>query len=253
MWTQPTPLLARLSLMGAALSVVFTAACSDDPGPGSIVARWTHGPTPTCGTRGVTSIEARAIRNGEEVASATGDCPTDARRGSVEIPELRIGTYDVEIEAFNAEGRGTYLARGTRIAVREGEATETPELRMEEKPARLTVDWILPGGRCATAGVDKVEVSLTYNAGTSANVEREVEVPCDNVFDSPADPGTNVPGVLIADLPPNPDVIIFIYGKNAAGARISQGQEGPRAINPGDDDSVIISLEACPGSPPNCN
>lgn len=255
MWSIKLPAFSRSFLTGTLLSVAtFSAACGDDPAkPGSLTVNWTHGPTPTCGTRGVTAIEARAMQKGAEVAAAAGDCPTDGKRGSVTIPELAPGNYDIEVEALTAAGKAIYSAKGEKQAVREDQDTATAELRLEEKPARLRVDWLPPGGKCSTAGIATVEVSLTYNAGTTAIIEAEATVPCENVFDSPADPGTKLAGVLLSDLPPNPDVVIFVYGKNAAGDRIAQGQVGPRAIGAGDDDSIVISLTTCEGSPPACD
>jgi hypothetical protein len=246
--------LSRAIAAGAIVSSATFSACGDDPQkPGSLSVKWTHGPTPTCGTRGVTTIEARAMQKGVEIASASGDCATDAKRGAVTIPELKPGTYDVEVEALTAEGKGTYSAKAEKIAVREDQLTETAELRLDEKPARLRVDWLPPGGKCATAGITEVEVSLTYNAGTTAIVQAETTVPCDNVFASPTDPTVQLAGVLMADLPPNPDVVIFVYGKNAGGDRIAQGQAGPRAIAAGDDDAIVINLTTCEGSPPSCD
>ncbi len=250
----PLPLSLLRHAATAGLALFVGAACGDDPAvPGALAVKWTHGPTPTCGSRNVATIEARAYQRGEEIASAEAPCPEAERRGTVEIPELKPGTYDVEVEGFNGEGKGTYLAKAPRVSVKEAETTETAELLLAEKPARLRVDWLPPGGKCATAGITDVEVSLTYNAGTSAILEVQTEVPCDNVFTSPDDPAVQLAGVLLTDLTPNPDVVVFVYGKNAGGDRIAQGQAGPRAVNSGDDEAIVIDLATCPGTPPACN
>jgi len=248
------PSFYRILAASALTASLLTApACGDDPAkPGSLTVAWTHGPTPTCGTRLVERIEARAMQKGLEIASASADCDSTQRRGSVTIGEIMPGTYDVEVEAQNSEGKGLYSASVLKQVVRDSKETTTAELQLNEKPARLRVDWLPPGGKCSTAGIATVEVSLTYDAGTAGVIAAQQAVPCENVFPSPTDPTVQLAGVLFSDLKPNADVVIFVYGLNAAGARIAEGRVGPRVIGSGDDDGLQITLETCAGTPPAC-
>src|SRR5690349_20406947 len=85
------------------------AACGDDPVTnGELVVTWNHGATSaTCGTRRVTTVEARIMKGEEEVAVASGPCPTDSKSGEITIANVKPGSYAVEVEAYTAANKGT--------------------------------------------------------------------------------------------------------------------------------------------------
>lgn len=228
-----------------ALGTMSLAACGDDPvKPGEIVVKWNHGPTSaTCGTRGVTTVEARAMKGEEEIASAGGACPTAAANGTLTLPDIAPGSYRIEVEAFTAASKGTYLGTLAKQNVSEGKSSETPVIELKQKPAVITVDWNLPGGgRCSTAGIAEVEVFLFYNASTAAQQQGD-----------PKKVGCDTTGMEFADLIPNADVQLIAYGYDAAKKKVAKATSEFFPLTEGDELDKVLDLETCPGDPPTCN
>jgi len=237
--------MLRIASCLLALGAFSLAACGDDPvEPGEIVVKWNHGPTSaTCGTRGVTKVEARAIKGEEEIAVASGNCPTADTSGTLTLPDIAPGSYKIEVEAFTTAGKGTYLGVLAKHNVSEGKSAETTVIELKQKPAVINVDWTLPGaGRCSTAGISEIEVFLFYNASTAAQQQGEPKkVDCDTT------------GMQFVDLVPNADVQLIAYGYDATKKKIAKGMSEFFALTEGDELDEVIALETCPGDPPACN
>lgn len=237
-----TPALTLLLLGATALS-----ACGDDPvKPGALVIKWNHGPTSaTCGSRNLTTVEARVLKGDEEISSVNGPCATDARSGTLEIPEIAPGSYAIEVEGFTAapNPKGTYLGKLARQNVSEGKTAETPEIVLGQKPAVINVDWTLPDNqRCAAAGIEEIEVYLYYEASTVGTpVGEPQKVDCDST------------GMVFEDLVPNPDVQLIGFGYDSARKKVARAESDFFALEAGDELEQVLALETCPGDPPACD
>lgn len=238
--------MLRTVLIAFAVSAIpGLMACGDDATkPGTLVVQWNHGPTSaTCSTRMLSTVEARALKSDEEIASASGTCAPDAKSGSLNIPDLEPGSYKVEVEGMTAAGKGTYLGTLDKVSVREGKTVETSEIVLGQKPASINVDWNLPGGgRCSTAGIAEVEVYLYYEASTVGTpVGDPQRVDCDST------------GLSFADLVPNPDAQLIGFGYDADGEKIARAETEFFPLDAGDELSKVLSLATCPGDPPSCD
>jgi len=238
-------MLRLASLLFALVGFSTLAACGDDPvKPGAIDVKWSTGPTSaTCGSFSVATIQVRAMKGEEEIASASATCATGATGGVISIPTIAAGTYSIEVEAINADGKGTYIGKLAKLSVGQGKTAETSTIVIALKPALLTVDWSLPGGgRCSTAGIVDVEVYLYFNASTAPSLQGEArKVKCDST------------GLEFADLVPNADVKIIGYGYDAAKKKIAKGSTEFFPLGAGDDLAKVIALATCPGTPPVCD
>lgn len=237
--------MLRIATRLLALGAISLAACGDDPvKPGEIVVKWNHGLTSaTCGTRSVTTVEARAMKGEEEVAVASGACPAADASGTLTLADVAPGSYRIEVEAFDANNKGTYLGILAKQNVSEGKSSETPVIELKQKPAIINVDWTLPGnGRCSTAGIAEIEVFLFYHASTAAQQQG-----------TPKKVGCDTTGMQFTDLVPNADVQLIAYGYDSAKKRIAKGTSPFFALTEGDDLDKVIALETCPGDPPACN
>lgn len=242
--TMENPMLRTASIL-CATAAFGLSACGDDPvKPGALNVKWDHGPTSaTCGSRGVSSIEVRALKNDVEVASASGDCPADAENGTVQIPKIDPGSYKIEVEAFTTTTpkKGIFYAEIAKQNIGEGKTVDV-DVELTPKKATITVDWALPGaGRCSTAGIDQIEVALYYDASDEANlVGTPQKVDCEST------------GIVFADLSPNDDVQLIAYGY-AANKKVAKATTPFFAITPGDEIEEVMALETCPGTPPACS
>jgi hypothetical protein len=238
-------MLRIASILFALTAATSLAACGDDTvKPGSLVIKWNHGPTSaTCGTRSLTTLEARALKSGEEVASVSGACPTDAKSGTLTIPQIAPGTYAIEVEGRTAAGKATYLGTLARQNVSEGRAAETSDIVLGQKPAMINVDWNLPGGgRCSTAGIAEVEVFLYYQASTDGTpVGPPKKVACDST------------GMKFDALLPNPDVQLIGFGYDSTKKKVARAESDFFVLEAGDELTKILSLATCPGNPPSCD
>lgn len=238
-------MLRIASLLFALAGFSTFAACGDDPvKPGALDVKWSTGPTAaTCGSFSVKTIQVRAMKGEEEIASASSNCDTDATGGTISIPEIAPGTYSIEVEALNADGKGTYFGKLAKQTVSQGKTAQTSTIVIALKPALITVDWTLPGGgRCSTAGIVDVEVYLYYNASTAPSLQGAArKVKCDST------------GMEFPDLVPNTDVKIIGYGYDAAKKQIAKGSTEFFPLGAGDDLDKVIPLAACPGTPPVCD
>lgn len=238
---------ALRALSFLALSAPAFAACGDDTvKPGNLNVNWAHGgPTSTCGSRGVTNVEARLYKGTEEVASGSAPCTTDARTGSIGLADITPGTYRLVTEANDADDKGLYIASVARQNVAEGKTTESAVVTLVAKPGQLIVDWTVPGQKCSSSDITDVEIVLYYDAGT---VDREVgrqKVKCDNVFKSPED-GANQAGVLFEALEPNANVILEAFGYNGA-TQIAKATSEKFSISIGDERKSVMPLVLCEG------
>jgi len=238
-------MLRIASILLVLIGASTIAACGDDPvKPGSIDVKWSTGPTSaTCGSFQVATVEVRAMKGLEEIASASSACAATATGGTISIPSIAPGTYTIEVEAFNAAGKGTYLGTLAKLAVGDGKTVESSTIVIALKPALITVDWTLPGGgRCSTAGITDVEIYLYYNASTAPSLVGEArKVKCDTT------------GMEFTDLVPNTDVKIIGYGYDAAKKKVAKGSTGFFPLGAGDDLPKVIELATCPGTPPVCD
>lgn len=235
--------MLRTALLPVAC-VFATAACGDDPVKnGELLVKWNTGPTAaTCGTFGVTTVEARAMKGETAAAQVQTDCPASATSGEISLPDLAPGTYTIEVEGFNADDKGTYFGTAAKQKVSEGKTTETSAIVLALKPAIIGVDWTLPGGgRCSTANITDVEISLYYNASTAPTlIGSAKKVDCDST------------GFELEDLVPNGDVKLIAYGYNGS-KKIAKGSTDFFTLGAGDDLTEVIALETCPGDPPACD
>jgi hypothetical protein len=238
--------MTRIASLALALSgIAALAACGDDTvKPGTIVVKWNHGPTSaTCATRMLANIEARALKNDEEVASASGTCAPDAKSGTINIPNLAPGTYAIEVEGFTAASKGTYLGTLAKQNVGEGKTVETSEIVLGQKPAMINVDWNLPGGgRCSSAGIAEIEVYLYYEASTVGTpIGQPQRVACEST------------GMSFNALVPNPDAQLIGFGYDSAKKKIARAETTFFPLEAGDELTKVLSLTLCPGTPPNCD
>lgn len=220
------------------------AACGDDPvKPGELVVKWNTGPTgATCGTFQVTNLEARVMKGDEEIASGSSQCPTDATSGGITISDLKPGSYKVELEGYNATGRGTYFGEIAKQNVSEGKTVETSTVVLALKPGTIAVDWSLPNGdRCAEVGIADIEFSLYYNASVAPTLIGE-----------PKKVSCEAAAFEFTNLVPNGDVKIIASGLNSAKKKIATGSTEFFPLIAGDELDKDIPLTLCPGEPPVC-
>jgi len=235
-------------------SLLPLVACGDDPvKPGDLKVFWSHGPTATCESRHVVNLEARAYLRGNLEGTASGPCPAADRNGSLDITDLEPGNYVVEVEAFDAAGKGLYLGRAERQRVREGQESDSDIITLVQKPVMLNVTWRTPTGMCAGSPVRRVQVQYIPSASTTAVVTHDETVACNHEVADPRDPDSLLAGIVFNDLAPNADVKVFAFGLNEAGARIARGESQTLVLSAGDERMIEIQLETCPGSPPNCD
>lgn len=243
----------RRALLLPLSAALLALGCGDDPvAPGSLVVRWTHGPTPTCDSRHVVELEARAYLRNVLEGSATTPCPASDGSGSMLIEDLPPGTYKVVVEAYDTEGKGLYLGTAEKQAVREGKSTDSAVIRLDQKPVRLNVTWNTPTGRCAGSPIRRVRVEVVPKAGTVGDVVAEAEGACEAEVKDPDDPSEMLAGVLFTGLDPDSDVKVFAHGLDDKGHEIAVGVIGPFILSPGDDVEKNILLALCPGEPPVC-
>jgi len=242
---------ALLLLLAPAL---LALGCGDDAvSPGNLVVRWTHGPTPTCDSRHVVQVEARAYLRDKLEGSATASCPVADGSGQLLIADLPPGNYTVEVEAYDGAGKGLYLGTATKQAVREGADATTDLIRLDQKPVRLNVTWNTPTGRCAGSPIRRVRVEVWYSAGTAAEIAGDSEGVCEAEVKDPEDSTKMIAGALFTGLAPNDDVQVFAYGLDDQGDEIAKGEVGPFILSPGDDLEKNIVLALCGGDPPVCD
>lgn len=242
-----TPILVGL--------VLLLAACGDDPvKPGDLVINWTHGAlaSTTCGTRGVVQVEARVIQNNDVKLSGTVDCPATSSAGQIELLDLVPGRYRVVVEGLDQSDKRTFLGELASVSVSEDKVTETDDIVLVQKPARIRVDWILPGGgRCGGSDIKEIETDIFFNATDQPVSQGESNGICDAIYADP-DTGDDVTGILYEDLTPNDDVVVLVRGLDAAGTEIAKVELAPFALEAGDDKAVEVQLEFCAGDPPSC-
>ena len=233
------------------------AACGDDAvKPGNLVVHWSEGQTATCGGRGHTTIEARLLSGDEVVYSGSGQCPTASSEGTIGITNVTPGSYKLEVEGVDATGKGTYLGVVTKQSVAEGKTTDTATVALAPKPARLHVDWKIPGGKCSSSNIKTVSVSLYYKASNESILQGTAQkVNCDNTVKDPDDPKSLIAGVLFADLETDDDAQVVIDGFDASNKKVASGKSQKTdavgddfldAINFGDDLDVIVNMTATP-------
>ncbi len=233
------------------------AACSDDAvKPGNLVVHWSEGPTATCGGRGHATIEARLLSGDEVVYSGSGQCPAASSEGTIGITNVTPGSYKLEVEGVDATGKGTYLGTVARQSVAEGKTTDTATVALTPKPARLHVDWTIPGGKCSSSNIKTVQVSLYYKASSESILQGAAQkVTCDNTVKDPDDPKSLIAGVLFSDLETDDDAQLVIDGFDASNKKVASGKSQKTdsaaadflsVIGFGDDLDVIVDLTAVP-------
>lgn len=242
----------------ASLLVPFLlAACGDDVvKPGSLNVAWKHpGPTATCESSHIATLQARALKGTEVAASATVTCPAADHRGSIPLIGLDPGTYRIEVEGFNAADKGEYLGVIAKQAVSEGKVTDTIEVSLEQKPVFLHASWKLPGGTlCAASGIEEVEIAVTYNAsgnGTKPGAPAQ-RVKCDTAIKDPRDSTKTIAGVVFSELEPNDDVAIEATGYDKNKHAVAYALLGDLVFSAGDSLDHQLELETCPGTPAEC-
>ena len=233
------------------------AACGDDAvKPGSLNVKWVHpGPTATCESRHIATLEARAIKSGEVVKKATSTCPAADRKGSIPLDDLDPGTYRIEVEGFNVAQKGEYLGIIEKQSVAEGTTRDTADISLEQKPVFLNVSWKLPGGSlCAASGIAEVEVKVTYDANDNPKPGAEAQkVKCDSAVKDPRDSDKMLAGVVFTGLEPNDDVAIEVTGYDKEDEAIAYALVEELVFSAGDEVVKSVDLATCPGDPPSCN
>ncbi len=228
-----------------ALTLLPALGCGDDApaAPGAIDVKWTLGPVATCGSLHLTRIEARAYRGTTLENTVSADCPANGSSGTLTIDELTPAKYKVVVEGFDATDKGTWLIESTSLTVSSGKTAESPQLRLEEKPAALIVDWTLPGGKCATSNIDRVEVTLFDSQGKEL-AGRTQTVDCDATFPDPED-GETTAGALFEDLEPIEGMVVLGYGLSTSGTKVARGQVSGINLGAGDKVTKIVALDTC--------
>ncbi len=226
--------------------------CGDDTvAPGDINVHWSHGPTASCDSRHVVTLEARAVKGEDLVGSAQASCESASKDGTITIYDLTPGNYTIEVEAFDASGKGLYLGTAERQPVSEGKLTDSDTITLTQKPVRLAVDWTVPSGKCAGSPIKQVHIQYIPDQSQTGAVVAEETVGCDAVYEDLD--GESQPGVLFVDLDPDDDIKLFLFGLDANGNEVATGEEGPFALSPGDNERKVVPLTICPGDPPSCD
>ena len=249
--------MRKKSIMLFGLVSATLAACGDDAvKPGNLVVHWSEGPTATCGGRGHATIEARLLSGDEVVYSGSGQCPAASSEGTIGLTNITPGTYKLEVEGVDATGKGTYLGVIAKQSVAEGKTTDTATVALAPKPARLHVDWTIPGGKCSSSNIKNVQVSLYYKASNESIVQGAPQkVTCDNTVKDPDDPKSLIAGVLFTDLETDDDAQVVIDGFDASNKKVASGKSQKTdavavdflsAIGFGDDLDVVVNLTAVP-------
>jgi hypothetical protein len=187
-------------------------------------------------------VEARAVREGEVVASQEVAC---ADSGEIVLAGLDPASYTVEIEGFNDEDppRGTHMDSEEGLSVLEGSHIQTMELRLVQKTARVHVRWKFTDGfGCVDNQVTKVSVGL-YDETNRALVQETVD--CGVSFVDPLD-GLEKSGMLFDDLTAAQNVILVIDGYDKDNTKTHEGSISNIELFPGDTKDAIITLETVP-------
>lgn len=205
---------------------------------GAIQARWTLSPM-DCESLHIATVEARALRDGVVVASASQACSDE---GILVLEGLDPASYTVEIEGFNAETppRGTHMERQENVEVLEGSSPATMELRLVEKTGRVHVRWKFPNGlQCVDNGVSLIKVGL-FDEQNKALAQDTVA--CDVSFTDPLDQ-VKKSGVLFEGLVAGASLILIVEAFDAEDTKLLTGTDNIAELFPGDTQGVIITLE----------
>lgn len=249
----------RIVTMTLAALLLGGLGCGDDTvKPGSMVVNWKHGElsTLTCGSRNIANIEARLIR-GEDVAKMNSACAADDKAGAFTFEELTPGNYIVEVEGFNGDTppKGTYLGVLPRVGVKEGKETTTDPITLNEKPARIRVDWRVPEGKCGSSDIKTVKVQILFDGDTQPDLQAEQTGDCDATYVDPDDLSGKelLAGMLFEDLGQNEKVVILVQGMDGSKNVISKVERTAFELDEGDDIDIVVDLDYCPGTPPTCS
>lgn len=228
----------------AIATVAFTfglGACDSGGGgsspPGSIVAEWRLTPT-DCGTERVATIKAYLMRGGQVLdppVEATRACADASDEGTVELTDVKVGTYTVVVEGWTAnegpefpDGRAIYEYIFDGVKVTSNNETRTGQETLKKKPARLRVKWKFEDGNmCGENGTSEVNVELFD--GTTPIVNGQQRVPCTAtiVDDTEGSPFDGKDGVLFDAVDAERNILILATGYNDAGDKVREGQTDP--------------------------
>lgn len=251
--------------------LVLTACDADTPESGALLVEWTHPSTATCDSLDLVRIEARARRRetaaaaynrrlagyrdppDEPAATGVWSCRATDRGGSIPLNNLDPDTYQIEVEGFDAAGKGIYLGVIQEQTVDPGETTSTTEILLSEKPVFLYAGWTLPATTArATPAIAEIQVDVIYDASTRADVVATKRVTCDLASKDACYVTETIDGVVFAGLAPNDDVSLVLTGFSATKVAVASVVEEHLLFAVGDEIDLRLLLATCPGNPPVC-
>ncbi len=227
------------------LGTAFSGCGSTSEGPGIVQVEWRVEGT-TCQKAGIEAVRLDLFQDSELMFSQDGICSA----GSLTMPEIDPGRYDVVLSGLSADDLAIYEATYEGLRVKEGTTPSTPDedLVLRLKLGTVQLRWTLPSDNplCGFNDVSQVEVNIAQ-ASSMLNLFSGT-FPCDpGSTSSDALPAPLIDGwIVVSDILPG-DVEILLYGLDSDGDRNFKGEESA-TVSVGGSLQLKVALEPCSGN-----